>query len=317
MNGSGYRTEELCLVVADSGPTMTSSDRHLSFVGITTIDIVQIADEVPEPNQKGWAHHAYLDVGGPAANAAITASVLGSRVSLHSVFGTGLLGDLVSGLIDRHGVRRVRYGDDLDVPVSSIWVAAASGDRTLLSTAASFEGPQPDRGDLGDAAAVLFDGFYPALARSAARAAAERKIPVVLDCGTWREVFVALLPLASVAIVSQQFGFPDRPAATPEEIIARLIDEYQVRFAAMSRGGDSVVWATRADSGRLAVPQVAAVDTLGAGDVLHGAFMHFAFHRGLDDVAALDRAVEVAARSCEHFGTRAGVVAWVGKDSDA
>ncbi len=296
---------------------MMTSDRHLSFIGMTTIDVVQIADDLPEPNRKGWARHAYLDVGGPAANAAITASILGSPVSLHSAFGSGPLGDLVNGLIDRHAVRRFDYGDNPDVPVSSIWVSAASGDRTLLSTAAAFEGPHSVGVDLGDTAAVLLDGFYPGLARAAAETAAEQKIPVVLDCGTWRDVFFDLLPLASIAIVSEHFEFPDRTQATSEEIIARLLDEYQVRFAAISRGGDPIPWATRHDCGHLAVRQVAAVDTLGAGDVLHGAFMYFAFYLGLDDQAALHRAAEVAARSCEHFGTRAGVAAWAEEDSHA
>jgi len=294
---------------------MMTSERRLSFVGMTTIDVVQIADDLPEPNRKGWARHAYLDVGGPAANAAITASILGSPVSLHSAFGSGPLGDLVNGLIDRHEVRRFGYGDNPVVPVSSIWVTAASGDRTLLSTAAAFEGPHSVGVDLVDTAAVLFDGFYPDLARSAARAAAKQKIPVVLDCGTWREVFADLLPLASVAIVLEEFAFPGRLEATSEDTIARLIGEYQVRFAAVSRGSDPIAWATRTESGQLAVPHIAAVDTLGAGDVLHGAFMHFAFGRGLDDLAALHEAAEVAARSCEDFGTRAGVEAWAAKES--
>ena len=294
--------------VADSKTTMTSARPHLSFVGMTTIDIVQIADNLPEINQKGWARSAYLDVGGPAANAAITASILGSPVVLHSAFGRDELGDLVCGLIERHGVTRIGYGSDPAIPVSSIWVAAEN--RTLLSTAAHSEGPHPDRIDLHDAAAVLFDGFYADLARTAALAAAEQDIPVILDCGSWRNVFTELLPLASVAILSEQFRLPGRAGAPPEDLVAALLDEYGLRFAAVSRGGDPIVWATQGAAGELAVPSVAAVDTLGAGDVLHGAFMHFAFNEGLDDLAALERAAAVATQSCEHNGTRTGVRAW-------
>jgi len=289
-------------------------DQHLSFVGMTTIDIVQIADDLPEPNRKGWASHAYLDVGGPAANAAITASILGSPVSLHSAFGRGPLGDLVTALIERREVSRTGYGDDPAVPVSSVWVA--EGDRTLMSTAASFHGPQPDSVDLRGAAAVLFDGFYPDLARAAAQAAAEQDVPVVLDCGSWRDVFVDLLPLASVAILSQEFRQPDGFAESPESVIAALLDQYPLRLVAVSCGGDPIVWATRAASGQLAVPQVTAVDTLGAGDVLHGAFMHFAFDEGIDDLTALEQAAAVAANSCEHFGTRAGVEAWANENAN-
>jgi sugar/nucleoside kinase (ribokinase family) len=286
---------------------MIPSGRSIHFVGMTTIDIVQVADELPEPNRKGRARHAYMDVGGPAANAAITASILGSPVSLHSAFGEGAMGGLVDGLFAPFEVARFGYGDQAGVPVSSIWVAEVTGDRTLLSTAASFLGPQPDLFDLSEARAVLFDGFYPDLARVAARAAADRETPIVLDCGTWREVFADLLPLASVAIVSEQFELPDRPAASSEEVVAVLLDKYPLRLVAVSRGGDSIVWATPAGAGELRVPPVTVVDTLGAGDVLHGAFMHFAYRQGLDYLDALEKAAEVASSSCEHFGTRAGV----------
>ncbi len=144
---------------------MMPAGRSIHFVGMTTIDIVQVADELPEPNRKGWARHAYLDVGGPAANAAITGSILGSPASLHSAFGEGAMGGLVGGLFSPYDVARVAYGDQAEVPVSSIWVAEIIGDRTLLSTAASFDGPQPRLVDLSEARAVLFDGFYPDLAK--------------------------------------------------------------------------------------------------------------------------------------------------------
>jgi sugar/nucleoside kinase (ribokinase family) len=289
---------------------MMSALRRIHFVGMTTIDIVQVADQLPEPNQKGRARHAYLDVGGPAANAAITASILGSPASLHSAFGDHAMGGLVGGLFAPYNVARVAYGDQAEVPVSSIWVAEITGDRTLLSTAASFDGPQPHLVDLSEAQAVLLDGFYPDLAKRVARVAAEWGIPIVLDCGTWREVFLDLLPLGSVAIVSEQFELPDRPEASSEEVVAALLDRYPLRLAAVSRGGDSIVWATPNHGGELEVPVGTAVDTLGAGDVLHGAFMHFAFSEGLDYRTALEHGAVVATRSCEHFGTRAGVAAW-------
>lgn len=282
----------------------------LAFVGTTTIDIVQVTDELPAPDRKGWARHAYLDVGGPAANAAITASMLGSTVRLHSAFGDGRLGILVTGLFEPYKVARVGHGDQPDVPVSSIWVAEETGDRTLLSTAASFAGPRPDTVDLGDAVAVLLDGFYADLAIAGAEAAAARKVPIVLDCGSWRDSFSDLLPLASVAIVSEQFELPDRPSAPPAETVADLLDRYPIRLAAVTRGGHSIVWATPTEKGTIRVPKVTAIDTLGAGDVLHGAFMHLAFDKGLDDLSALEGAAGVAARSCEYYGTRAGVEQW-------
>jgi sugar/nucleoside kinase (ribokinase family) len=282
----------------------------VAFVGMTTIDIVQVADELPQRDQKGSAQHAYVDVGGPAANAAITAAILGSHAILHSAFGAGSMGALVDGLFGPFSVRRVRHEDREDLPVSSIWVARATGERTLLSTAGAFAGPSTGHVDLNDARAVLLDGFYPELARIAARTATERGIPIVLDCGSWRPVFDDLLPLASVAIASAQFQLPGSAFGTPEEVTAGLIDRFSLDLAAVSRGGASIVWATPPDRGELPVLQLEVLDTLGAGDVLHGAFMHFAYSEGLEVRAALESAAVVASESCRYHGTRAGVAAW-------
>jgi sugar/nucleoside kinase (ribokinase family) len=84
--------------------------------------------------------------------------------------------------------------------------------------------------------------------------------------------------------------------------------ERGVRWAAVSDGANPVCWAGPASSGQVEVTGVAAVDTTGAGDVLHGAFAYALAGAGsLDEaafVAALRYSVGVAAASCRSFGTR-------------
>jgi len=54
----------------------------------------------------------------------------------------------------------------------------------------------------------------------------------------------------------------------------------------------------RIEDGDLSAP----VDTLGAGDIFHGAFCHFILQESWED--ALGKAAEVASHSCRYFGTR-------------
>jgi sugar/nucleoside kinase (ribokinase family) len=54
------------------------------------------------------------------------------------------------------------------------------------------------------------------------------------------------------------------------------------------------------------VAKIAAIDTLGAGDVLHGAFCHF-FARKPVFEEALRWAAEIATLSCQSLGTQAWV----------
>jgi sugar/nucleoside kinase (ribokinase family) len=72
----------------------------------------------------------------------------------------------------------------------------------------------------------------------------------------------------------------------------------------MTAGAAPVRWWTRQDSGALMVPRVAVRDTLGAGDVLHGA-VAFARARGMTDpVRILSFGIAVAALRVQHVGPR-------------
>ena len=52
----------------------------------------------------------------------------------------------------------------------------------------------------------------------------------------------------------------------------------------------------------IAVPKTQVIDTLGAGDIFHGAFCHFILQS--DFSSALTEAAKIAAYSCQFFGTR-------------
>ena len=73
--------------------------------------------------------------------------------------------------------------------------------------------------------------------------------------------------------------------------------------AAITRGEQSILFRTLEGEGEVPVPAIDAVDTLGAGDVFHGAVAYY-LAGGLAFDAALAGAAKVAARSCTSFGTR-------------
>ncbi|HEY3592911.1 MAG TPA: PfkB family carbohydrate kinase, partial [Polyangiaceae bacterium] len=81
------------------------------------------------------------------------------------------------------------------------------------------------------------------------------------------------------------------------------IERYGVRRVAITRGGQSILWRDGGREGEIQVPAVDVVDTLGAGDIFHGAFCRF-FEASQDFVASLRRAAKVASASCAYWGTR-------------
>nr|WP_297429741.1 PfkB family carbohydrate kinase [uncultured Actinotalea sp.] len=155
---------------------------------------------------------------------------------------------------------------------------------------------------LDGASAVLVDGHHLDLAVPVAAAARARGVVVVLDGGSWKPGLEALLGHVDVAVLSADFRLPDdvapRPRedrtrfradaalvdpdaaqpradaapdeAAPADLLARVGD-LGPSVVAQSHGGDPVEVRHAGGHAQVAVPPVRAVDTLGAGDVLHGA----------------------------------------------
>jgi sugar/nucleoside kinase (ribokinase family) len=86
-----------------------------------------------------------------------------------------------------------------------------------------------------------------------------------------------------------------------------------VQAVAITRGSGPVVWAVGEERGEIKVPQVQAGDTLGAGDIFHGALCYFMMN-SVPWREALAHAAEVAAYSCRFFGTRAWMEGWLTRD---
>ena len=76
-----------------------------------------------------------------------------------------------------------------------------------------------------------------------------------------------------------------------------------VQKIAISNGAGPIQILAGESSATIHVPQVDVVDTMGAGDILHGAYCHFA-SMGIGFVDALTRAAAIASRSCRYAGTR-------------
>jgi sugar/nucleoside kinase (ribokinase family) len=262
--------------------------------GLATVDLLYTVDRIPGVDEKAQATSVEVAAGGPAANAAITAALLGAEVTLVSAVGAHPLGTLIRDDLDRYGVRLVdaAAGRAGPPPVSAITVLAATGQRTIVSrNAGDLAAGVPVDLDLAGADAVLVDGHHPALAVAAARAGR----PLVVDAGSWRPVFADVLPHALVVACSAAFRAPD------PVLLAG------VPHVAVTDGPRPVRWRSGPAAGAVPVPAVAAVDTAGAGDVFHGA-LAVAVARDpevRDFPGALAYAVSIAARRVVHRGPRA------------
>jgi sulfofructose kinase len=139
------------------------------------------------------------------------------------------------------------------------------------------------------------------------RAARERHIPGLLDLDTGpAEVLARLLPHASHVAASEGgaavvTGEPDPARA------AALLGAGHDGFVCVTAGERGCYWFDRGTHSvrHVPAPQVAAIDTLSAGDVFHGGFAY-----GLAEGWAVERilpfASAAAAIKCTRFGGRLG-----------
>ena len=284
-----------------------SGSGTLVFAGLLTLDVAQFAPALPELGGKGTADAAYIDVGGPAANAAVTAAGLGAETLLHTVVGSGRQADFIREALEDYEVEVSDHAPKAGLPLASVWVLAGTGERTILATNNSYLALQPQGRLLPrGTAAVLLDGHYPDLAMEVAAAAVADDVPIVLDCGRWRPVFLELLPLASDVIMCESFHPPDLPAESSEDLVTAIVAEWGTKVCAMSRGSGDVLVAHNGNLRRVPVPQVTVVDTTGAGDVLHGAYMYYRYAAGVEPIAALSSSAAMASQSCTHLAVRPG-----------
>jgi sugar/nucleoside kinase (ribokinase family) len=277
--------------------------------GLATVDVVQILERMPGANEKVVALGTRVEAGGPALNAAVTAALLGMPSRLATAVGRSPLADVVRADCAAKGVDVVDCaGEGFEVPVSSVLVTKSTGERAVVSRNAVgvSSWASMDLARLLDGvSAVLVDGHHLALAVAVATKARERGIPVLADAGSWKPGLETLLAHVDVLVASADLRVP-RIVGRP-----RLADLLALgpTWVARSDGADPVRWQSAdGTSGSVTVPEVEVVDTLGAGDVLHGALLaDLARHGTADLPGALVGAVAVATRSVGTAGARSWV----------
>ena len=295
------------------------------FVGSMTLDLVYLVGQFPSGNQKVVASDRTIAAGGPATNAAVAFSALGNRGTAMGVLGCHPIAELIRSDLASCGVEIVDLQPDRPDPptVASIVVTQSTGERSVISTKIatpqrsrdlSLSNPsqhppqniQVDRLDNVDI--ILIDGHQMDASESIAQQAKERGIPVVIDGGSWKPGFERVLRWADYAICSANFFPPNCQIESSynnnnkrDEVFSYL-QNLGIPHIVITDGENPIQAWTQGQRFQVEVPQIQAVDTLGAGDIFHGAFCHYILHQKFAE--ALKSSARIAADSCQSFGTR-------------
>jgi sulfofructose kinase len=162
------------------------------------------------------------------------------------------------------------------------------------------------------AGAVLVDMRWLEGAAAALRQARQCGVPGILDADTApAQDLNDMIPLASHVLFSASALNIVRPGMAPEAALRDVAAHNPADVVGVTLGPEGALLWTRESGCVLHVPApgIQAVDTLGAGDVWHGAFA-WGLVRGLPMPEIVQWANLAAAMKCEVFGGVTGTPTW-------
>ncbi len=275
-------------------------------IGVCTVDHLVTVARMPERNENMAAINYDRQPGGLASIALIAAARLGARAKIIARIGDDEAGDYIRRVLQAEGVdaSQLLVEPGSESHLSVILVHEASGDRSIITrppTGKPISAKEFTREDITAARALFIDTLNDATLQ-AARWAKEAGMKVLLDPALPYDDIKPLLPYVDVPIVPEYWARALMPEDPPAAVAERLHDEgAEIAVVTLGERGAVAAW----DGGGQAFPafSVDVVDTTGAGDAYHGAFLYALLQDW--DVPRMARfASAVGAMNCRAMGGR-------------
>ena len=294
---------------------------RIACVGHAALDHVFEVEQIPGGSSKTLARRYQALAGGMALHASIAAARLGASVRLLGRVGEDAAADFLRRRIAAEGVEprglaSVRGGS---TSLASVIVDAQGERQIVIHRGDALTRAHPlDRRELEGADVVLADPRWPDGAAAALDWARRRGVLSVLDAELAPLADLdRLVPLAQCVAFSQPgLDLWARGRNTDAALAAVL--KLGPQMALVTQGAAGARFITQRDHTpqQVAVPQVTAIDTTGAGDVFHAALaIALAERQAAHD--AVRWACAAAAYKCAHgmgsagAPTRAELDAWM------
>ncbi len=280
--------------------------------GIIVLDEVFHVEDFPRPDSKIEAKDFFIVNGGCAANAAVAVARLGGQAKLAGPLGgpagqdgngDRVLAALAREQVDTSDCQRI---DGIATALSAIFIDAR-GDRTIVTYRdhrIAVAAPKNPAGLVGGADLLLADNRYPQFVRPICEAARQRDLRVVLDADKATTEDDPLFRLATHVVFSAECLTATIKRSDLADGLRRMAERTDA-FLAVSNGPNDILFLEGRTLHRAPVFAVHAVDTLGAGDTLHGGFA-LALAEGNREQEALRFGAAAAAIKCSRPGGSAG-----------
>ena len=282
-------------------------------LGASTLDVLNLVEDYPVQEGVQEADDMILQGGGPVATAMVTLSRLGVPVAMLDTLGDDWAGKFILSEFQTEGVsiEHIRIATDRKSAVSTILVRP-NGDRSIIhqrGTVPEFSSEDlPDR-VISSASILHLNGRHWEACLQACNIARKHQVLISFDGGAdrYQSKFTEIIPSVNICIVARDFA--EKHARSMKiEIAAQLLLSQGPSLVVITEGRrGSWIYSDGGEAFHQPAFEVSRiVDTTGAGDVYHGAFLYGVLKGlGLRESARLASAA--AAMKCGSLGGRSGI----------
>jgi sulfofructose kinase len=290
---------------------LTEEKVDLVGLGLNATDTVILVRDFPALGGKERVTALSRQAGGQIATALVTCQRLGLKTRYIGKVGDDDAGQYQFESLRSEGVdmSRVRVAPGTPNQFGHIIVDQATGERTVFWDRDSRLAITPNelsREAVEGSRSLHLDGCDVDACVLAAQWARQAGIPVIADLDTVYKQVESLFPYIDYLLASANF----LPSATGQDdpflVLEHMAREYRIKVPGMTLGRDGALVYSE---GRFIYSPgfvVETVDTTGAGDVFHGAFI-FGLLRGWPLDRILDFSNAMAALNCMALGARGGI----------
>jgi sulfofructose kinase len=283
-------------------------------LGVSTLDFLQVVDELPGEELVQQSRDSLIQGGGPVATAMVTLARLGSRTAMLDKLGDDWRGALIMEEFHREEVCTdwILNSPGATSSMASILVRSCDGARAITYSTGDAGDLFPDELPeqvIKNAGILHLNGRHFDASLKAARIARAHGVKVSFDGGAqrFREGVGEIIRLTDICIVAREFAFNFCVAKDDVTAGGSLLDSGPEIVVITAGAEGSLILAKGMESFHQPAYRIEQpVDTTGAGDAYHGAFLH-GMATGIDLQRCAALASAVAAMNTRQLGGRSAL----------
>ena len=276
-------------------------------LGACVLDTLINCDNYPKEDSKQKAESIFVSGGGPVGNALVVISKLGVQAEVIGGFGGDSAGVYLLNDFKKYGVgvENATLLSDKTSFTSYIVLCSDKATRTCVFDRGTVpDEPNNLRLSAIDGAEVLhLDGNYLQSAIAAAKYAKTKGVKVSLDAGGLYKGIENLLPLVDILIPSAEFALGFTKQNSIQDAMHVLHQKFSPEILVVTDGSNGGYYYKNGEILQYDSVKVKAVDTNGAGDTFHGAFVA-GYCYGKTIKECCEFASKVAGYKCTFKGAR-------------